>query len=522
MSEILENQTGTVLSPDSNFNSVEVAEQVNNQNPFTVEKALNRLVSSTNFQFFEGKVTGNHYLIYINETAGETCSAGRIETSWGVGRAINPKPPYQRPAGQHSSKKQKGILLDFLCGERVGNIVLYERRTLQDDVVDGGQRGSIVYSFMKDKLILNGVFASKFWAYYFKYIQQGREQSHDDELRMDCNKIIKSIIQNKTIPQVKFSSLPINIKQAIRELVFDVKRIQKINFFCIETQKTISEDHADFDFDKVIEMIRIKFNKLNLQQKPVQPIHTIWGSSSVYNTTSRNYVERTPEIMSSLGYNLGVDENNNDELMRVFNDLIVRSMLNYDGKVKWGVGLTVVAENILENFYDPSDETDVMKSKNRIEKLFKIQLDEVFSSNFIDVNNKERRINLAKEIVGSGQKAIMQRLFVLSLMKLADFMEENAKYRKYIDQSEHPTNRLFNYIELLSKIISVVSMRTLDEVEYNSDERPLMKYSLMNMFNDNKILFKNLMRLGGHSQKDDIILMSTIKELVKLIDDYII
>ena len=215
-------------------------------------------------------------------------------------------------------------------------------------------------------------------------------------------------------------------------------------------------------------MIRIKFNKLNLQQKPVQPIHTIWGSSSVYNTTSRNYVERTPELMSLLGYNLGVDEKNNDELMRVFNDLIVRSMLNYDGKVKWGVGLTVVAENILENFYDPSDETDVMKSKNRIEKLFKIQLDEVFSSNFIDFNNKERRINLAKEIVGSGQKAIMQRLFVLSLMKLADFMEENAKYRKYIDQSEHPTNRLFNYIELLSKIISVVSMRTLDELEYSN------------------------------------------------------
>jgi hypothetical protein len=61
------------------------------------------------------------------------------------------------------------------------------------------------------------------------------------------------LIVNKGIPVVKFSSLPHTIQQSIRELTFDVRRIQEIKFFCVETQQYITKDHPDYDDDKVID-----------------------------------------------------------------------------------------------------------------------------------------------------------------------------------------------------------------------------------------------------------------------------
>jgi hypothetical protein len=523
MSNTNQIQTGNVLSPESKSNNVGILEQVNKKNQFTIENALQKLVESTNFQFFEGKTTGNHYLVHIHETSGDPISAGRIETTYGTvaGKTLNPKPSYQRPTGQHPVKKQKSILMDFLCGERVGTVVLFKSRGIVDDIVDGGQRVSIVYNFMKDKIVLTGANASKFWAYYFRHIVSGRNQNYDEQLKLECNKIINGIITNKNIPNVKFSALPLTIKQEIRQLTFDVKRIEKINFFCLETQDDVSKDHPDYDEYKVIEMIRSKFNKLNLQQKPVQPIHTIWGSSSLYNITSRGYVESSPELMSLLGYNMIDDDDaENDETMRLFNDLIVRSMLNYDGKITWGMGLTKVTENILECVYDPSEQGDLINSKIVLENFMKKNLENIFVNTFVDNNNTERRINLAKEIVGSKQKGVMQRLFVISLFLFSDFMKEKMKYRKYFDQSELPTNRLFNYVELLSKIISLVSMRTIDESQFYDQDRPLTKYGLKNMFKTNEKTFKNLIKFGGHSQKDNSLLIPTLKEIVELVDEY--
>jgi hypothetical protein len=503
-------QTGNVLSPDS--------KEVVDLNQYTIEKALKRLVNSTDFQFFEGRVTGNHYLVHIHETVGDPLSASRIETGYGIGRTINPKPPYQRPINQHPVKIQKGILMDFLCGERVGSVVLFSSKSLIDDMVDGGQRVSIIYNFMKDKLTLNGAMASKFWAYYFPHISKGREQKYDEELKLDCNKIIKGLIVNKGIPTVKFSSLPHTIQQSIRELTFDVRRIQEIKFFCVETQEYITKDHPDYDEEKVIDMIRAKFNKLNLQQKPVQPIHTIWGSTSNYNLTSRKYVESGSEVMSILGYNMTDNETENDELMRLFNDIVVRSMLNYDSKISWGVGVSKVAEGLLDGIYDP--ETN-MNSKHKIDEFMSREMEKVFSQVFVDINNNERRIKLAKEIVGSSQKTVMQRLFILSLFYFKDFIVENQKYRKYFDQSDYPTNRVYIFVELLSKLISVVSMRTIDESEFYNEDRPILKYGLKNMYNTNEQLFKNLIKLGGHTQKDNNILIPTLKQLVSLVDEYV-
>ena len=142
MGQTVQTETGNVLSPESNLKNAGVTDQVNKANQFTIDKALQKLVDSTNFQFFEGEVTGNHYLVHIHETSGDPVSAGRIETTYGTvpGKTLNPKPPYQRPIDQHPAKKQRSILMDFLCGERVGTVVLFRNKGIVDDIVDGGQR----------------------------------------------------------------------------------------------------------------------------------------------------------------------------------------------------------------------------------------------------------------------------------------------------------------------------------------------------------------------------------------------
>jgi hypothetical protein len=195
-------------------------------------------------------------------------------------------------------------------------------------------------------------------------------------------------------------------------------------------------------------------------------------------------------------------------------------MLTYDGKINWGLGLSKLAENILENNYDPSKEGDSINSKTVLEKFMKKNMETMFISSFVDNNNTERRLKLAKEIVGSSQKAVMQRLFIFSLFLFSDFIKENMKYRKYFDQDDFPTNRLFNYVELLSKMISLVSMRTVDESEFFNEDRPLVKYGLKTMFTSNEKTFKNLIKLGGHTQKDDTILKSTLRSIIELVDEY--
>jgi hypothetical protein len=40
------------------------------------------------------------------------------------------------------------------------------------------------------------------------------------------------------------------------------------------------------------------------------------------------------------------------------------------------------------------------------------------------------------------------------------------------------------------------------------------------MFTSNEKTFKNLIKLGGHTQKDDAILKSTLRNIVELVDEY--
>jgi hypothetical protein len=520
MDNSFKNKTGNVLPPVDHNITNNVMVEVNKESDLVIN-AKNRLIDDKTQQLFKGEVTGKHYLIYIDEKPGNPVSVSEIVDDYSVNGRVNPRPAYQRPAGQHSTKIQKGILLDFLCGERVGTLVLYKpenRRQLE--LVDGGQRSDIIRRFVNNKITLNGQQAAKFWAYYLPFIIKGHSQNVDPSLQIDCNKVLKAIASNKTVPMVKFDNLPYNVRSEVRRLTFDSKIINKIVFQCIEEDIELTCESADYDESKVIEMVRAKFNKLNIQQKPVQPIHQIWGSSDGYNIKSRGYVETLPGIMSSFGYFMSEDYSNKDEeVIRTFNDLLVRSMLGFDGKIKWGLGISKVAENILDGVY--GDEIPNSPNSFTFIDFMKTRLGKVFNTTFYDKENVKRKLELAREVVGVGQKAVMQRLFILSLMEFYIYIQEENKTNKYIN-GETIQDSLFNYIELLSKIISCVSMRTLNVDEYDNVEKPLKKYGLYNMYVKNKKLFDNLIRLGGHSQKDDGIVKPTLRNIVKLVDEYTI
>jgi hypothetical protein len=63
-------------------------------------------------------------------------------------------------------------------------------------------------------------------------------------------------------------------------------------------------------------------------------------------------------------------------------------------------------------------------------------------------------------------------------------------------------------------------MRTLDKEQYFIMEKSIHKYGLTNMYTQNKKLFDNLIRLGGHSQKDDYLVKETLMSIVRLVDEY--
>ena len=119
MIETQNTDAGTILSPAENDTKVVMTGKVNLTE--LSKLAVSKLISLTNFQFFEGK-TGKHYLIYLDESPASQLTAGAIEIGWGEGKKYNPKPIYQRPGGQHPIKVQKSILLDFLCGERIDKL----------------------------------------------------------------------------------------------------------------------------------------------------------------------------------------------------------------------------------------------------------------------------------------------------------------------------------------------------------------------------------------------------------------
>jgi hypothetical protein len=193
-------------------------------------------------------------------------------------------------------------------------------------------------------------------------------------------------------------------------------------------------------------------------------------------------------------------------------------MLVYDNKLRWSLGSKKVAENILDNVYENSETPS--KSIMIMESFFKNVIEKVFSTEFIDANNIERRINLASEIVGKNSKTVIHRTFIVSLMVFYDFIQENPQIKsKYFDNDE-PTVSLYNFIELLSKLISSLSLLFVRETNWISIETsPLVRYGFVGMYHENQQLFNELVLLQK-SGTSGISPTDTLKKVIMLVDSY--
>ena len=64
--------------------------------------------------------------------------------------------------------------------------------------------------------------------------------------------------------------------------------------------------------------------------------------------------------------------------------------------------------------------------------------------------------------------------------------------------------------------------KSLKKDDKKDDKKPMKKYELYTMYISNQKTFDNLIKLGGHSQKDDTLVKKTLREIVKLVDEYTI
>ena len=158
-----------------------------------------------------------------------------------------------------------------------------------------------------------------------------------------------------------------------------------------------------------------------------------------------------------------------------------------------------------------------------MENFLPKRLNKVFTEEFVDDSNNIRRIEIAKEIIGDKQRSVIQRVFFLGLMTFSNYIVENKLTQKYFS-GESPTARLFNFVELLSKVTATMSLISVEKHDWvNSESKPIIsKYELIDMYHQNEKLFYDFIRLSRNARSDDGIVLNTIQQMVKLIDERIV
>jgi hypothetical protein len=101
-------------------------------------------------------------------------------------------------------------------------------------------------------------------------------------------------------------------------------------------------------------------------------------------------------------------------------------------------------------------------------------------------------------------------------------MENKLTYKYF--SGENPTNRLFNFVELLSKVTSTLSLISLDKENWtNSDAKPILrKYELIDMYNQNDKLFNDYIKLARNARSDDGVVLDIIQQVVEMVDNQIV
>jgi len=346
-------------------------------------------------------------------------------------------PHYQRDSDDHTGKAPEDIVLDYLQGQKMGNITLYMSINNGNKlpVVDGKHRLTYLYKFYKNEIKLTGDRAKRFWSNYAVDLKSLCEKTNN---KPETNKLLKKLEEGKFAP-VTYEILPDMIKEAIQS---------KVNITVSELEvKCYNESNVEIGIDpnsKIADdLIWQKFFKMNHHSAHISPDDIIYGSSCEYNMKSKqlsNQSSMFKEFFDIKQVNKKGKESQDEK--RKLNELLFTLLLFVDNKNKWGSSSKALISKIRSKEFNNMNDN----SKEFI-KIFNSQIESGFS-----------RLYKGGEILNlpDGMKGITSgnltniRYFMYFIYKIHQIVNQRKDFPLYNDV---PSIKFKHILELGANII---------------------------------------------------------------------
>jgi len=419
---------------------------------------------------------------------------------------------FQRDSNDHKNDVPQKIVVDYVSGQYMGNITLYdspnERKKL---VIDGRHRLTHLKNFINGELVLKGESAAKFWTLVlpeiYKLITEKRRT-------VELNKFLSDLINPKKIKsknpklngkikvkEVKYPELPASIKEFIKSKVEISVTDFKVEYHNHNHNDIGISNQLTRDDEMGAIMAWRKFYRMNNHSGKMTPDDNLWGMDSVYNEKSQLMT-----TFKSLRNIFGIlDKNGTQDERKKLNEMLVSIMVFLDKKFPWGGSSNKLVKSISENpkmSYMGEESTKFFNFINySLEPNFK---------RMISVGDSFSLSDNLKGIKSGNLTNIRQ--FTLFIYLLHKIVEEDKSFPLYNDT---PTETMKSVLALGSKIITTCILNKDGVI--NSDN--LENEGLMSIYKNNTELFNKIAEYRKNQRNYDT-MISTYTDLVKICIEY--
>ena len=475
--------------------------------------------------------SGKLCMITLDEDTPAVITFLGLKNSYGENKKYDPNHEAQRRDKQHSKQKQLNMLISCLSKERIGNIILKKTDDNRFEIIDGRQRTSIVYNFLKSELTLTGKHSKDFWKLYLNddFLYNENLESEDSLIR---NKVL-SKIENGQFPTVKFDKLPSIIQQDILNnfLLNGIVVNPEVKY--VSNKEIVQPE--DLDMGEVNDAIIRKFVDINDSSKPVSNEDILWAATSDPILQSRKFLDTLPSLFELLSYNLEnkiiynrlvLDDTNESRKLAT---LLGRAQMLFQGTLNWGAGPAKLRSLVLETDDTKFDDktkyawrflTGVDNKKPNLENL-------IFKQTYIE-RDTEKSLQVPEEFKSS-RRDVLVVMLLTSLMHLSDYILTKQSEDEYWMVKEKllvggmATRKFFKWVETIMVYLTLGKLANIDYQEWNREDLPLVKYNLTKEFYSTDIfdgieigsLMKKVKDLNQHQEGLSKDSENTFKTLIK-------
>jgi hypothetical protein len=473
--------------------------------------------------------------IKLNEDTDVNVTFLSIKSLYGRGKKYDPNHVAQRRDKQHTRQKQLNILISALSEERIGNIILKKTNDNRYEIIDGRQRTSIIYNFLKGKpkdqkkdesyLTLSGKHAKDFWKLFlnddFLYYEK-----LDDKDKTICNQIL-SKIENGSFPTVNFLTLPSIIQQHILNFFNLNAIVVKPTVSYLENNEEVSKE--DLNEEEVNDAIIRKFIDINDSSAAINNEDILWATGADPILQSRKYLETLPSLFQLLSYNLRekligtIYVLDDTKEARKLATLLGRSQMIYQKVLNWGSSelklRTLALETEDTKFTDKTKETWKFLSESLENYIFK--------QTYIE-RESEKNLQVPDEFK-EGRRDVLVLMFLLSMMYLSDYiLKKNSKDPFWMAKEKLlvdgiATRKFFKWVENIMIYLTLGKLANIDHEEWDRKDLPIFKYNLSQEFYSTEIfedveigvLMKKIKDLNQHQEGLSKDSETTLRSLIK-------